>query len=175
MSINPMPERTINYAVYLDNNELIGTATVDLPELEAMTDTVSGAGIAGEVETPTLGHFASSTLTLNWRTITGPSVKLMKPGVHALTLRSGQQINDVAAGKLNVQRVRIVTRVMSKNLGLGSLEPSATTDSTNEFEVVYIKIFIDDKAVLEHDKYNDRFIVDGDDYLSALRQALGRE
>ena len=55
---NPVPERLINYRVYLEGNALAGIATADLPDLEAMTDTVSGAGIAGEVDSPIIGHFA---------------------------------------------------------------------------------------------------------------------
>lgn len=42
---NQMPERLVNFKVYNSGNDLLGIATVDLPELEAMSDTVSGAGI----------------------------------------------------------------------------------------------------------------------------------
>lgn len=47
---NKVPERLINYRVYNESNALLGIATVDLPEIQAMSDTVSGAGIAGEVD-----------------------------------------------------------------------------------------------------------------------------
>ena len=60
---NKVPERLINFRVYNDGNDLLGVANVDLPSIEAMSDTVSGAGIAGEVESPILGHFASMTAT----------------------------------------------------------------------------------------------------------------
>ena len=55
---NKIPERLIGFRVYNDNNDLLGIATVTLPMIEAMTDTVSGAGIAGEVESPVLGHYS---------------------------------------------------------------------------------------------------------------------
>lgn len=41
---NKVPERLINYRVYNESNALLGIATVDLPEIQAMSDTVSGAG-----------------------------------------------------------------------------------------------------------------------------------
>lgn len=175
MSINPIPERTINYRVYDDTNALIGIATVDLPDIEAMTDTVSGAGIAGEIDSPTLGHFGSMTLTLNWRTITGDATRLNAQRVHALEMRASQQINDAANGELRTQSVRIVTRCMPKNLSLGSLEVSATTDSSSEFEVLYMKIFIDGKEVVEIDKYNFKYAVGGVDFLRQVRKDLGLE
>ena len=49
---NKVPERLVNFRVYNEGNDLLGVATVDLPSIEAMSDTVSGAGIAGEVESP---------------------------------------------------------------------------------------------------------------------------
>ena len=36
---NSIPERLINYRVYNEANALMGMATVDLPELQAMSDT----------------------------------------------------------------------------------------------------------------------------------------
>lgn len=175
MAINPIPERTINYRVYNDSNDILGMATVDLPDIEAMTDTVSGAGIAGEVESPTLGHFGSMETTINWRTITENAVDLYAQKQHHLEFRSAQQISDVAAGTLTSQQVRLVMRCVPKNLELGSLEASAATDSSSTFEVVYLKIFIDGKEVIEIDKYNFKYVVNGEDLLQVVRQHLGIE
>ena len=74
---NQVPERLINFNVYDgESKALMGIATVDLPEIEAMSDTVSGAGIAGEVESPILGHFGSMTTTFTWRTIEKAAIAL---------------------------------------------------------------------------------------------------
>lgn len=175
MAINAIPERTINYRVYDEDRALIGVATVDLPDIEAMTDTVSGAGIAGEVDSPTLGHFGSMTLTINWRTITGDAAKLNAQKVHALEMRASQQVNDAATGELKTQPVVIAARCMPKTLSLGSLEVSAGTDSSNEFEVSYLKISIDGREVIELDKYNFKYVANGVDYLQAVRRDLGIE
>lgn len=57
---NYIPDRTINFNVTADEgNIFLGVGTVDLPEIQKMTDTLSGSGIAGEVETPIPGHFQS--------------------------------------------------------------------------------------------------------------------
>jgi len=47
------------------------------------------------------------------------------------------------------------------------------SDTKNTFEVDYIKISIDGKERVELDKYNYICKVDGVDYLSAVREALG--
>lgn len=48
---NPIPERVVNYNVYDDTEKLVGiSGEIALPNFEAMTETISGAGIAGEYE-----------------------------------------------------------------------------------------------------------------------------
>ena len=68
--VNKIPEKTIAFNVYRDGTVLMGVATVELPQLQAMTETISGAGIAGEIDSPTLGHFQSMTAKLSFRTKT---------------------------------------------------------------------------------------------------------
>ena len=43
-------ELVINYAVYEDATEYMGTTEATLPDLEFLTEELSGAGIAGHVE-----------------------------------------------------------------------------------------------------------------------------
>lgn len=171
--INPVPERLINYRVYLAGNTLAGIATADLPDIEAMTDTVSGAGIAGEVDSPILGHFASMALTLTFRTLTKDAVKLNAQKSHAIELRGSQQIYDSGTGEYKTEAVRISVRGITKRAGLGSFEVGSTTDSELEFELTYMKIFIDNEETLEIDKYNYKYVVDGVDYLAGVREDLG--
>ena len=170
---NPVPERLINYRVYVDGNNQAGVATVDLPDLEFMSDTVSGAGIAGEVDSPILGHLSSMTATINWRTITEYATALTAPKSHAIDFRGSQQIYDAASGEYKTVPVRVSVRAVPKRTGLGSLEVGSTTDSESEFEVTYIKVFIDGKEAIEVDKYNFKFVVNGVDYLSSVRSDLG--
>ena len=47
--MNVISEKLINFRVYAENSELLGLADVTLPTLEAKSETISGAGIAGEV------------------------------------------------------------------------------------------------------------------------------
>ncbi len=170
---NKIPERLINYRVYREGNDLIGTANVTLPSIEAMTDTVSGAGIAGEVETPVLGHFGSTTVTLQFRTVDGDMTTLAAQKAHALDIRGSQQVYDASLGEYKTVPVKLVLRGIPKTLNLGSFEPGSTTDSEVELEVTYLKLDIDGKTKLELDKMNYIFKVGETDFLASVRKDLG--
>ena len=170
---NRVPERLVNFRVYNDNNDLLGIATVDLPEISAMTDTVSGAGIAGEIDSPVLGHFGSMTTTFTWRTIESAALKLAQQKTHSVEIRGSQQVRDVANAEQPTVPVRASMRIVPKTLTLGTFEPGATTDTEQEFEVLYIKLFVDGKEVLEIDKYNFIAKFGDHDALASVRQDLG--
>ena len=74
-----MDQSIINFKVYEDSVEYVGMAQATLPDLTALTQSISGAGIAGNVESVILGHFDAMTLGLNFRTVTDQSVKLSEP------------------------------------------------------------------------------------------------
>ena len=166
-------ERTIAFAVYNESNVPLGLVTVDLPEIEAMSDTVSGAGIAGEVESPVLGHYGSMTTTFTWRTIEPAAMELSRPGSHYVELRSSQQTYDSANGIYGSTPVRMSMRIAPKTVTLGTFEPGASTETEQEFEVLYLKVYIDNREALEIDKFNSVARFNGVDVLESVRADLG--
>ena len=64
-----VPENLINFRVYEDGGAFLGISDITLPKLSAMTQTIKGAGLAGELEAPTRGHYGFCEVELNWRTI----------------------------------------------------------------------------------------------------------
>lgn len=170
---NNISERLINFRVYDEGNDLLGIATVDLPELEAMTETVSGAGIAGEVESPLLGHYGSTTTTFTWRSIEPAAMVLAEQRAHLVDVRGSQQVYDAASGTYSTVPVRATMKIVPKTVGLGTFEPGATTDTEQEFEVLYLKLQIKKRVVMEIDKYNFKAKVNGYDALESVRKDLG--
>lgn len=168
-----IPEKLINYTVYQNGSTFLGTADITLPSLEALTETIKGAGIAGEIDSPTIGHFGSMTVGLNWRTITPEAIKLHAPVSHALDFRGSQQVYNSAAGAPSSEGIKVSVRTMPKSGDLGKFDPGTTTDTTNELEVTYIKITLNGRVLLELDKLNFKYIVDGVDYLAEIRDQLG--
>ena len=61
---------TINYTVYEGANEFLGMAEVSLPEFSTMAEEIKGAGIAGALSGPYIGHLEPMTLGLNFRSVT---------------------------------------------------------------------------------------------------------
>ena len=170
---NAIPERLTNFRVYNSSNDMIGIASVELPSLEYLTDTVSGAGIAGEVDSPTVGHFGSMETTFTWRTIDPKAVALAEQKSHTLDIRGAQQIHDAGNGTYSQQAVRATLKVIPKSLNLGSFEPNSSTDTETVFEVTYLKMYIGGKEVVEIDKYNYICKFGDTDVLSDVRTALG--
>ena len=167
-------ESIINFALYEDANEYLGMAEVALPELVSLTQEITGAGIAGNVEAVILGHFEAMTTTLNFRTVTRSAVSLNKPGYHTLTLRVAQQLKDTVKGTKVVQAVKHVMIVESKKYAPGKVAPASSAEASGEYAVTYFATFIDGKKVLEIDKLNFIYEVDGVDYLADARKAMGK-
>lgn len=174
-NVNKIPEKTIAFNVYRDGAVLMGVATVELPQLSAMTETLTGAGIAGEIDSPTLGQFQAMTAKLAFRTKTANFVKLQAPESHHLDLRAAVQHHDGGTGKIEATPERIVLRGMTKSAAFGKFETGKPQDSEIELEITYLKLVQDGQDTLELDKLNYIFMVDGADYLADVRAALGKE
>lgn len=168
-----IPDKLISYRAYKDGKDLLGIADVQLPDIEAMAESIKGAGIAGEVELPVLGHIGAMSMTINWRTVTGNLVSLSAPIAHALDFRASQQSYDSSEGRIKTTSVKHVVRAIPKKLSPGKMETGATTDSGNEFSVTYYKMMIAGKVAVEIDPFNYIYIIDGIDYLADVRKDLG--
>ncbi len=170
---NPIPEKVVNFNVYNEAEKLVGvSAEVTLPNLEAMTETISGAGIAGEFESPTPGHFSSLTVEIPFRVLYDQSFKLMVPRGQTITLRASQQSYDVAGGEIQHRGLKVILKVIPKGVDLGKLSVGGPTDTKNTLEVLYIKIVENGKTLLELDKANFIYIVNGVDVLANVRAQI---
>lgn len=170
---NPIPEKVVNYNVYDDTEKLVAvSAEVTLPTLEAMSETVSGAGILGEYESPTPGHFGSITIEIPFRVLIDKSFQLLKNAGRSIVLRAAQQSYDVTQGRQIIRPLKITLRGIPKALELGKLSPGAMTESKNTLEVLYMKIEENGKVLLELDKLNFIYIVDGEDLLVDIRNSI---
>ena len=172
---NPIPEKLINFRVYLEGTDLLGTADVTLPSLESLTETVKGAGLAGEVESPVIGHFKSMTLGLKWRVVHKEACKLAVLKAHQLEVRGAVQVMDHAAGTYTAVPTKLVVKGIPKKLALGKMDPGKLQDTETELEVTYLKLTVDGEEQIELDKYNFIYKVQGEDQLAKVRSALGLE
>ncbi|SFA91551.1 hypothetical protein SAMN05216312_102215 [Cohnella sp. OV330] len=168
-----VPEKLTGFSAYRDGTDYLGVVDVTLPSFEALTDTVRGAGIAGEIDSPAVGLFGSMTVTLNWRTVVAEGARLLAPKAHALDFRGNMQTYDIVTGQYNNVGVKVTLRAVPKKFDLGKFDANSTTDTSNDLEVIYIKVVVDTKSIVELDKYNYVYVVDGVDYMADIRKNLG--
>lgn len=170
---NIIPHRLINAKVFNSSGEAIGVATVTLPEIQAMTETVSGIGIAGELDEPIPGHYQPMSLELKWLTITKQAIELKKHKAHALDIRASQQVYDASMGEYLTVPVRASVKATPTSLSLGDIEPGKPTNTTQTFSVSFLKLFVDGEEVLHIDKYNFVDQTAGEDSMAGVRKDLG--
>lgn len=154
------------FKLYLDGLLEVGTVDVELPNLQFMTDTLSGSGIAGEVEMP-LPLIQSMSMKIKKRAVNKQFTTLLSPMVHILTLRGTLALADPGqvAGMLKERKIRIVANVMPKGKNLGKFERAKAMDTESEFSVMSIRIFVDEVPSLHIDPFNEMLVIDGINYL----------
>lgn len=168
-----IPEKLSAFRVYVEGGDKVGIADVQLPVLQAMSESVKGAGIAGEVDAPVSGHFGSMEVSFNWRTLDKSAVELMAPGVLQMDLRGEQEIYNTTSREIEKQGVKVVLTCRPKEFDPGKLDTGAQTGTSSKFEVLYEKITVGGTDVLEYDKYNYIYTVNGTDYMVKTRDNLG--
>ena len=104
----------ISYTVYEDAIEKLGVTEATLPDLEYMSETLSGAGIGGEIEEVLIGMMSAMTTTLNFRNVCPAAVSLAEPRTHKIDLRVAQQVTDSKTGDTKVVSVKHILKLKPK-------------------------------------------------------------
>lgn len=167
-------ESIIAYAVYEDSVEYSGTAEASMPDIEYMTQIITGAGVAGEMEAIIAGHIKAMKMGLKFRTTNEHSIVLSEPRIHHITLMASVQAEDPTAGTIVYQSHKhVLTCIPTKYAG-GKLAPASTGDASLDYSVRYWAFYIDGTRMREIDPFNYIHFVNGKDYLADVRRALGK-
>ena len=139
--MNVIPEVLNHFNVYNDSaKKLIGiSGELELPEMEAITDTLEGSGVLGEIEDPVTGQFSSMKMKIPF------------------------------AGETGYYPVKIVVRGKASTSNMGKVVKGKKMEPEVELEILYIKIQINNKTVLELDKLNFKYVLNGVDMLAKIR------
>lgn len=167
---NVIPEKINDFNVYSDGDRLIGVSDeVSLPDINELTTELSGPGLLGPVDTPTVGKFESMEMEVPFRTLYESAFSLMRALRNvALTLRGAVQISD-GEGNVEFVGMRVVIRGKKKGLTAGKFKQGEGTGSSVKLSLTYIMIELDGKQRLEIDKLNSIYRVDGVDMLATIR------
>lgn len=169
--------KTIQYSIY-DRTEggnpvfITDTSSLKRPDVEMLTETIKGAGIMGEIDLPTMGQLSAMSYEITFNRANKRAVILFGQKTQHFETRWVTDVLDTESGKIGVCANKEIVKAIPKKIGLGSIEGNANNETTVEMEVIYYKFIQDGETLLEIDKLNNVFIIDGWDYGAALREAL---
>jgi P2 family phage contractile tail tube protein len=165
-----IPEKINLFNAYTSGNKLVGlTEEVKLPEFEAMTETISGPGILGEIDAPTPGFFGSMEQEIPFRTLYDDVFSLMSPLTAVdLTLRGSIQ-RVSASGGYDYVGCRVVMRGRLKKFTPGSMKQGSPMEASVTLELTYILVEFNGATKVELDKVNGVYKVNGVDILAKAR------
>ena len=173
MKAGLIPELINAYNVYLKGKRIGADADVELPEMEALTETVSAAGTLGEIESPATGHFGSMVTKIKFAILSDDYFSLLDTTkALELTLRASGQYTNKETGDVENLNIKVIVQGRVKNANLGSLEQGKKGEAELEIETTYLKVDIDGATRLELDKYNFKYVVNGKDLLAKIRKNI---
>lgn len=167
------PEVVNKFNVYNGTNKYMGiSGEINLPELNAMTATVSGAGILGEYETAVIGMFQNMSQEVPFRMVNKEFFDLMDASKQAeLVMRSSlQNVDRSTGGTLSTTGMRIVMRGRTTAAKPGLLKQADLMNASVTLSLTYLLIEVGGEKKLELDKLNDVYIVNGRDLLADVRR-----
>lgn len=167
-----IPSKINSFNVYKDGTRLIGISDeVTLPDFESLTETLSGPGILGEVDDPTLGHFSSMEMEIPFRTMDS-DLFILSDDISSVTvtLRGSIQYTVKETGATAFKQMRVVVRGKNKGITGGKAKQGSGTSSSIKLEILYILIEIDSVTEIELDKLNFVYKVHGKDLLEKVRE-----
>lgn len=171
-----IPEKLTNFNLYNYDGSLekqVGiTGEVSLPTLEALTETISGAGILGEYDSVTPGHFGPTEIEIPYRLVGQQSLALAKNKVTTLIMRGAMQNTDISSSEIKQEQLKVMLKGTSKGITLGKAGIAKQMETTGKLEILYIKMEVAGFTILELDKQNFVFIVNGEDQLAEIKNMM---
>ena len=113
-----IPSKINSFNIYKDGTRLVGISDeVTLPDFESLTETLSGPGILGEIDDPTLGHFQSMKMEIPFRTM-DKDLFVLSDDISSvtITLRGAVQYTENETGATVFKPMRIVVRGRIRDL-----------------------------------------------------------
>ena len=169
---NEIQELISQYNLYNADDKLVGMSTITLPTLDPVTETISGAGILGEYETSAPGAFGSIEMEIPFRCFNKDAAKLLDAEGTMLFLRAAIQVRDTATSKVVQKQVKVTISGNSKGCTIGNAESTKQMESSVKLEVLAFKYEYDGKVLMDLDKLNMKYVVNGVDQMAEIRAMI---
>lgn len=175
--MNLIPDKINNYNVYVGTataaNKLIGVMDeTTLPSLKNLSETLSLAGMAGEIDSPAVGQYQSMEIELVFSNIAKSSLEIAAMDNTPLILRSAQEFVNPEDSTKSLKNRSITIRGMTKGINFGSLKKGGYGKPSVTKEVTYYKDVVDGDVVVEIDKFNGRAVIGGIDQTKDIMEYI---
>lgn len=171
MNTKTIPTKINKYNVYKEGNRLLGMGDeVALPKFESSKEAVSGAGVLGEFDDPTVGYFSNMEMEIPFRVLDEDAVEMLDQtkSVH-LELRGAQQTVN-SEGDTEFRAMRVVVRGKAADFEPGKVKVANGMDTSVSLTITYILIELEGKSMVELDKLNEVFKILGVDVLAKIKE-----
>ena len=165
----------VNYMVYTeDEKEFLGTAQVTLPSLNFMTQEVRGSGIMGAITVPIISELQSMQIQLQMMALSDQAYKIAEHKVQTLILYEVQENMNGATYAMDVSSVKHTMKIMTTQMDGGTLQPQSVSNPNINASVLYWKVERDGTKIMELDPINYICFINGTDYATKIRTAMGK-
>lgn len=168
-----LPEVINNFNVYKYNSDkLIGVSgEVSLAEISAVTATITGAGLLGEMNLPVVGQIGSIEQVLPFNVLNGDVFKEFKLNKSvSIVLRGDVQSTDTSTGEFKHSGMKISWRGYVKKITPGKVKAADSMGTSVTLELVYIHISFDGKTAIKIDKMNSVYQIGNEDLLAEIKK-----
>lgn len=154
-------------------NKLIGvTDEITLPDFENTSETISLAGMAGEVDSPSPGQFKSVQIEITFSNISEESLRMAADDSKTIILRAAQeQVDTESLSKSPLGRA-ISIKGMTKSINFGKLKKGGYGNPSIKKEVIYYKEEYNGETIAEFDKFNTICIINGKNILQDVASLI---
>lgn len=170
-----IPEIINKFALYKgevnQENKFLGvTGEVTMPDLQNMTETISGAGILGETEVANPGHYSNIDMEIPFIGLCNDLLQFSETETTNLTMRMVQQSTVKGTREKSYKGLVVSIGGTRKNLKIGTVKIGGQMGSSVTLAVNYIKIATDKCTLFELDKFNEIYILNGEDQLEKINK-----
>lgn len=163
-----IPDKVVKFNLYSNGMKLGTTGKVDTPEFKMKTSTMSGAGVSGEIDSPTPGQWEATEHEIPFALMDADMAYLLQQGMNVnVTYRGAMQV-ALRSGGYAMKQIRIVEGGMVKGFKGGSFENGSQMESSVTIEVVRYKMECAKEELIAVDKLNDIYRINGKDMLAAI-------
>lgn len=170
-----IPEIINKFALYKgevnEKNKFLGvTGEVSMPDLQNMTETITGAGILGEIEAANPGHYSNIDMEIPFIGLCNDVLQFSETETTNLVMRMSQQSTVKSEREKSYKGLVVSIGGTRKALKIGTVKIGGQMGSSVTLAVNYIKIATGDFTLFELDKFNEKYVLNGVDQLAKINE-----